>query len=40
VLALKEAVDLEQGLSLWDFLAKIEPQLKGMNRLVGRYKRD
>ncbi len=40
VLALKEAVDLEQGLSLWDFLAKIEPQLIGMNRLVGRYKRD
>lgn len=40
VLALKETADLEQGLSLWDFLAKIEPRLIGMNRLVGRYKRD
>jgi Raf kinase inhibitor-like YbhB/YbcL family protein len=40
VLALKEAIDLEQGLNLWDFLAKIEPQLIGMNRLVGRYIRD
>ncbi|THB80392.1 MAG: hypothetical protein D3926_07430 [Desulfobacteraceae bacterium] len=40
VLALKEAVDLEQGLSLWDFLSEIEPQLIGMSRLVGRYKRD
>ena len=40
LLALKEAFDLEQGLNLWDFLAKIEPQLIGMNRLVGRYIRD
>ena len=40
VLALKEAVKLEEGLTLWQLLAKIEPQLIGMNRLVGRYKRD
>ena len=40
VLALKEAVEIEPGLTLWQFLAKIEPQLIGMNRLVGKYKRD
>ena len=40
VLALKESVHLEPGLTLWQLLAKIEPQLLGMNRLVGRYKRD
>jgi len=40
VLALKESVKLEEGLTLWQLLAKIEPQLIGMNRLVGRYKRD
>jgi Raf kinase inhibitor-like YbhB/YbcL family protein len=40
VLALKEAVELEAGLTQWRLLAKIEPHLIGMNRLVGRYKRD
>ncbi|MCK5836913.1 MAG: YbhB/YbcL family Raf kinase inhibitor-like protein [Desulfobacula sp.] len=40
VLALKEPVELEAGLTLWQLLKKIEPQLIGMNRLVGRYKRD
>jgi len=40
VLALKESVILEEGLTLWQLLAKIEPNVIGMNRLVGRYKRD
>jgi Raf kinase inhibitor-like YbhB/YbcL family protein len=39
VLALKEPVELEAGLTMWQFLKKIEPQLIGMNRLVGRYMR-
>lgn len=40
VLALKEETDLPEGLTLWGLLAKIEPQVIGMNRLVGCYKRD
>ncbi|GAB6143397.1 YbhB/YbcL family Raf kinase inhibitor-like protein [Desulfocicer niacini] len=40
VLALNKAVELEPGLNLWQLLAKIEPHLIGMNRLMGRYKRD
>lgn len=40
VLALDEAVALEPGLNMWHLLKKIEPHLIGMNRLVGRYKRD
>jgi hypothetical protein len=40
VLALKEPVALEPGLTMWQLLKKIEPQLVGMNRLVGRYLRD
>ncbi len=40
VLALKEPVELEEGLTMWQLLKRIEPQLIGMNRLVGRYKRD
>jgi len=40
VLALKESVKLDDELTLWQLLAKIEPQVIGMNRLVGRYKRD
>ena len=40
VLALKEEVELEAGMTMWELLAKIEPQLIGMNRLVGKYKRD
>lgn len=40
VLALNEAVTLEPGLNLWQLLEKLEPHIIGMNRLVGRYKRD
>ncbi len=40
VLALKKEVELETGLTMWQLLKKIEPQLIGMNRLVGRYIRD
>ncbi|MEX2489005.1 MAG: YbhB/YbcL family Raf kinase inhibitor-like protein [Pseudomonadales bacterium] len=39
VLALSEDLDLEPGLTLWQLLAKIEPKLIGMNRLVGSYER-
>ena len=40
VLALKEMVELEPGLTMWQVLKTIEPRLIGMNRLVGQYKRD
>lgn len=40
ILSLDSAPDLPEGLSLWDFLAKVEPNVTGMNRLVGTYKRD
>ena len=40
VLALNETVALEPGLTMWQLLEKIEPHLIGMNRLMGRYKRD
>ncbi|MFO7553324.1 MAG: YbhB/YbcL family Raf kinase inhibitor-like protein [Haliea sp.] len=40
VLALDDDAPLEEGLTLWELLAKIEPHLQGMNRLVGRYRRD
>ncbi len=40
VLSLDEALDLEPGLSLWELLQKIEPNVTGMNRLIGTYKRD
>ena len=40
VLALKEAPNLEAGLSLWQLLEKIEPLVTGMNRLIGVYQRD
>ncbi len=40
LLALKERVELEAGLTMWQVLKKIEPQLIGMNRLVGCYMRD
>lgn len=39
VLALDEELDLEEGLTLWQFLEKAEPHVIGMNRLVGTYKR-
>lgn len=39
VLALNEELDLEAGLSLRELLEKIEPNVIGMNRLVGIYER-
>ena len=39
ILALKEPVDLEAGLTMWQLLERIEPNLIGMNRLVGTYQR-
>ena len=40
VFALDEDLNLEAGLSLWELLQHIEPNLIGMNRLVGTYSRD
>ena len=40
ILSLDSAPDLEEGLSLWEFLARVEPHVTGMNRLVGTYQRD
>ena len=39
VLALGREADLEPGLTLGQLLEKIEPDLIGMNRLVGTYER-
>ena len=39
VFALKEELELEPGLTLWQLLEKIEPHTLGMNRLVGTYSR-
>jgi hypothetical protein len=39
VLALDKELDLEAGLTLWQLLARIEPNLIGMNRLVGTFER-
>lgn len=39
VLALNEEIELEGGLTLWQLLARIEPNLIGMNRLVGAFER-
>jgi Raf kinase inhibitor-like YbhB/YbcL family protein len=39
VLALNEALDLPAGLTLWQLLEKIEPNVIGMNRLLGTYRR-
>ena len=39
VLALDQDTRLEGGLSLWQLLAKLEPHIIGMNRLVGTYER-
>jgi Raf kinase inhibitor-like YbhB/YbcL family protein len=39
VLALDRAPDLPDGLDLWQLLEEIEPNLIGMNRLVGTYAR-
>ena len=40
VLALRESTDLDSGLTMGELLAQIEPQLIGMNRLIGCYQRD
>jgi Raf kinase inhibitor-like YbhB/YbcL family protein len=37
LLALDLPPDLEDGLSLWDLLARVEPNVVGMNRLVGTF---
>jgi len=39
VLALDKELDLEAGLTLWQLLARVEPNLIGMNRLVGTFQR-
>lgn len=39
VLALKEFVEMAPGLTMWQLLEQVEPQLIGMNRLVGTYER-
>ena len=39
VLALDTDTQLEPGLSLWQLLGKIEPNVLAMNRLVGTYRR-
>jgi Raf kinase inhibitor-like YbhB/YbcL family protein len=39
VLALDQALNLEPGLTLWDFLKRVEPHVIGMNRLIGTYER-
>ena len=39
VLALDSATDLKPGLTLWELLAAIEPNILGMNRLIGTYQR-
>ena len=39
LLALDKELDLPAGLTLWELLEKIEPNVIGMNRLVGTYQR-
>ena len=39
VLALDSEPTLEEGLDLWQLLAKVEPHTLAMNRLVGTYQR-
>ncbi|MGA9573054.1 MAG: YbhB/YbcL family Raf kinase inhibitor-like protein [Lysobacterales bacterium] len=39
ILALDAQLDLETGLTLWQLLARIEPHLVGMNRLIGTFER-
>jgi Raf kinase inhibitor-like YbhB/YbcL family protein len=39
LLALGAEPDLKPGLTMWELLAKVEPHLVGMNRLVGTYER-
>ena len=39
ILALDKKTDFEAGLTMWQLLERIEPNLIGMNRLVGTYER-
>ena len=39
VLALDKELELEAGLTLWQLLARVEPNLVGMNRLIGTFER-
>jgi Raf kinase inhibitor-like YbhB/YbcL family protein len=39
VLALDDDVELPPGLTLWELLERLEPNLIGMNRLMGTYAR-
>lgn len=39
LLALGAEPELSAGLSMWDLLARIEPEVIGMNRLMGTYSR-
>lgn len=39
VLALDRRLDLDPGLSMWQFLERAEPHILGMNRLIGTYER-
>jgi len=40
VLALDENIQVEPGLNMWKLLETIEPNVIGMNRLVGQYTRN
>lgn len=40
LLALDRDLQLPPGLTLWQFLERVEPHVIGMNRLVGTYQRD
>lgn len=40
VLALDQELNLEAGLTLEQFLTKVEPHILGMNRMMGSYRRD
>lgn len=39
VLALDQETSLPEGLSLYEMLAKLEPHILGLNRIVGTYQR-
>ncbi len=40
ILALNDELDLEPGLTMQAMLARVEPNVIGMNRLIGTYQRD
>ena len=39
LLALDNDAQLPAGLTLWEFLKRVEPHVTGMNRLIGTYER-